>query len=88
MLKRGSNIAKVNWHLLHDIFPTKAVEGKQALLNFNAKMNNKTKEAAQKVVGQSLVIPGEDRSFTYERVLGHPEMINSHLWRENSEQNC
>lgn len=86
--KNEHNMAEVDQRSMYELFQEKSVKDNEAIINFAAKLSSKTKELAQDVIGKSLVAPIEERSFTYQRVLGHPEMLNAHHWRENSEPNC
>lgn len=51
-------------------------------------MKNKLKLAAQSEIRDPIGQINEDCSFNYSRILGHPEIINSHHWVENSEFDC
>lgn len=58
------------------------------MVSFGQKMINKDKIATQKLVRKQVVLAREERSFNYQRVLGHPEIINGQHWRENTELDC
>lgn len=81
-------MADVNRKLLGSILGEEVEQNLDMMADFASNQKQKAKQLAQKFIRKPMVIPGEDRSFNYSRILGHPEMINSHHWIENSELNC